>query len=241
MSTTATPQRVKLLTGYKGGDGVAHTEVEIGKRITAGDLMRIGDDPESTIEVQFNLLLLSVAITKFGTLPVPPAVPLTVLLSLDSVDREDLSRAHNRFIKASRGGARPERLSESRVRLTSGFQIGGQTYDVVEFGRLLTGYDEIDADGMSQWRQQCFLLGKQITQLAQSAGGATLAGPIDADAFESLPDVDLYELINLSADWKNSFRRRKRAEVQPDGGGGRDVSAAAPAGHDGARSADAQS
>lgn len=231
MSSTDNTQRVQLVHGYKvSGDEAAQREVEFGRRLTAGDLMRIGDDPESAVTVQFNLMLLQVAITKFGTLPVP--VPLSVLLSLDQVDREDLSRAHNRFIKATRGAARAERLTDSRLRLGSGFEIGAQTYDVVEFGRLLTGYDELEGDGLSSWRQQCFLLGKQIVRLSQSEGAATLDGPIEVEDFEKLPDEDLYELIGFSDKWRASFRRGKRTQVQPDGRAGGGVSADAPAGNE---------
>lgn len=232
-------EKVRLIFGYKGSEETPQRDVEIGRRITGADLMRIGDDPESSVSAQFNLMLLSAAVTKFGTLPVP--VPLTVLLSLNSVDREDLHRAHAKFIREARGGKRAERLADARLRLADGFRIGGETFDVVEFGRLLTGYDEIEAEGLSHWRQACFLLGKQITSLSQSAGAATHPGSLAVEAFESLHDEDLYELMNFSADWRDSFRRNKRAELQPDGGGGGDVPADPLSRDDRARGADAQS
>lgn len=220
-------RQVELIFGYKGADGVLHKSVEIGKRVTCADLMRIGDLPESESELQFNLMLLGAAITKFGTLPVP--VPLTVLLSLNSVDRQDLRRAYEAFVEKESEGGNAVRLDVNRLRLAHGFTVGGVRYDVVEFGRLLSGYDELEGEELSQWRKAFFLLGKQITHLSQSDGESTLDGPVNQEHFETLFDRDAYELTEFAKAWRNSFRHPKRVEVQEDAGSPGAVSDATPA------------
>lgn len=215
----------ELTFGYTSpGGSERHADFEIGRRPTGGDLMRIGDEPESARNTQFNLMLLQAAVTKFGAMPLP--VPLTTLLALNSVDREDLNRAYTKFLKESAGGRRAARLTESRLRLAHGFEVDGQTYDVVEFSNLLTGYDELEADEMTGWRQVCFLLGRQVGALSQSEGAAVLPGPLAPEAFERLDAEDVYEMSSFAAQWRDSFRAKKRAEVQSNGRTGGGVPAA---------------
>src|ERR1044072_2484332 len=83
---------VTLAVGYNDGKET-HTNVEVSRRLLGADLFAIDDNPQSAIATNHEFMILARAITKFGTLRVP--VPLTVLLSLDSIDRDDLLQAYN--------------------------------------------------------------------------------------------------------------------------------------------------
>jgi hypothetical protein len=242
MTTTPTPsaKTVTLTLGYKGGPGdQPRRTVVIGRRLTGADLMAIGDQPESRSPTQLNLSLIAAAITEFGDLPIP--VPLTVLLSLKSIDREDLAAAYAKFVEETAGGGTAARLTDTRYRLARGFEIGGVVYDVVEFGDLLTGYDELEAEEFEGWRRACFLIGKQIGSISQSAGAARLEGPVAVESFEPLDAEDIYSLNDFVGKWKDSFRSAARAALQQEAGAGGGDSAAAPARLDGGDGSQPQS
>ncbi|HEV2761887.1 MAG TPA: hypothetical protein VGV38_02740 [Pyrinomonadaceae bacterium] len=223
---TTPTKAVSLVFGYTDAEQAEHKEVTIGRRLTGGDLMRIGDLPESDNQTQFGLLVLQSVITRFGTLRMPVAP--TVLLSLNSVDRKDLNEANNAFVRETGAGRKSEKLSASRVKLSFGLKVGETVYDVVEFGKLLTGYDELAADDFEGWRRACFLLGKQIVKLEQSEGGATLDGQVDAEVFETADASDIFLLQAFAEEWQDSFRHQ-RGQVQADGGAGGGLSDAPPA------------
>src|SRR5688572_28862775 len=84
---------VDLVGGYVDKKDVRHSRVVFGHRITAQDLFNLDEDPQGQNPTQYNDLIIRSSIVEFGTLPMP--VPLTVLLNLDSVDREDLVDGHN--------------------------------------------------------------------------------------------------------------------------------------------------
>lgn len=210
-------KNVKLAFGYEGGDGKIHRNVRIERRATGADLFRIADDGDGEKPTQFNLQLLQGAITKFGSLIMP--VPLSVLLSLKSPDRRRLIAANNEFLKETSAGRKTEKLSVSKVKLAFGFEKNGQTFDVVEFGRLLTGYDELEADDLPGWRQACFLLGKQIVRLSQSTGEGICEGEVTPEMFASLDAGDIFLLSGANAEWLDSFRPDEGGEVQGAAGG----------------------
>src|SRR5437868_5246396 len=124
-------KKVTLVVGYTDAQNVTHREVEIGKRLTGADLFAIDADRQSALQTNHEFLILSRATTKFGTLRMP--VPLTVLLALDSVDRDDLLEAYNEMEAEGGGGRAAEIVSDEKVRLADGIDIGGVVYDVVEF------------------------------------------------------------------------------------------------------------
>src|SRR6201999_3753418 len=94
---------------------VKHNRVTFGKRVNGKTFFAIDDDPQSSIPTQYNYLLLRAAITEFGALKMP--VPLSVLLNLDSIDRDDLNEAFNRFSVESLGENQAEYLAENKVKL----------------------------------------------------------------------------------------------------------------------------
>lgn len=216
-------QQLELRKGYTGADKRTHRDVVVGRLVTGEDLMKISDQPESAKQTQFDLMILQTAITSFGELKMP--VPLTVLLSLNSADRRDLAAAYARLIKAASKGRTAEKLSkksqEGRYKLAFGFRKDDTVYDVVEFGKLLSGYEELEADEFSGVRRTCYVIGQQIVKLSQFDGPATLDGPVPLEMFGTLVDQDLFALQEYSDDWVDSFRGKggaPAADVDRRGG-----------------------
>jgi hypothetical protein len=221
MATNEQEVKIRLIFGYTGHDGNVHRDVIIGRRVTGADLFKISDQAESEKATQQQLMLIQSAITGFGSIMMP--VPLNVLLSLKSVDRRRLAKANNDHLRLTGENRQTEKLSDSRCRLAFGFNLGGQVYDVVEFGNLLDGYAEMEADDLPGWRQACFLLGKQITRLSQSSGPATKEGPLSVEAFETLDATDIFALQGFNGEWLDSFRLPEGDEIPKDAGSGGDL------------------
>ncbi|MGB8508137.1 MAG: hypothetical protein WCD76_07020, partial [Pyrinomonadaceae bacterium] len=95
-----------LIGGYKDASGTLHREVEITKRLLGCDLFDIEANELSVLQTNRESLILSHAITKFGTLKMP--TPLTALLALDSIDRDDLLDAYNDLESEGSGGRKPK-------------------------------------------------------------------------------------------------------------------------------------
>jgi hypothetical protein len=212
------PLTFDLLIGHTDSNQVRHNQVTFGKRVNGKTFFAIDDDPQSSIPTQYTDLLLRAAITRFGTLKMP--VALSVLLNLDSIDRDDLSEAFNRFSVESLGEKQVEYLSDSKVKLAIGYERNGLVYDVVEFGHRLTGMDEVAADRekLSGIRRVCFLAGRQVVRLSQSEGESALDGEISLNIFEGLDAVDIEAIRVGSEVWRNSFRRPGRGTVEVGAG-----------------------
>lgn len=205
------PYTIELDLGWKDAKGVTHKKVTFGKQLTGKQLFLIDDDPQSELATQYGALLLRAKITEFGTLTMP--VTLKALLELDSIDRDDLNEASNKFSEAMMGDRKPEMLPDNKIRLAVGYERNGATYDVVEFGIRLTGMSEVEADklGLKGTRRVCFLAGKQISKLSQSDGESVLEGPLEAqflfEVFEALDVSDIMVIRAGSEIYRQSFRR----------------------------------
>jgi phage FluMu protein gp41 len=214
---------IELAVGYqaRGGkgepEGERHTRVTFGKRLTGADLMNAHDDPQSNVPTQYKLLLLRAGITKFGSLPTP--VTLLALLSLDSVDIEDLAAANNEFLSKTQEGHAAEFVSDSEVKLPFGFSSQGLTYNRVLFGRRITGLDMVAAEkkGYGELRRECYLIGREIAQLSTEDHVHTLDGPVEVQVFEALDGHDITVLRTASAIWRDSFRNGRGGLQKPDG------------------------
>ena len=110
---------IDLIGGYTDAKRVTHRRVTFGHRITGKDIFNLDSDPASQNPTQYQDLIVRAAITEFGTLTMP--VPLQVLLNLDSIDREDLTEAHNKFQTLSLGERKAELLPEYQCKLAFGF------------------------------------------------------------------------------------------------------------------------
>jgi hypothetical protein len=195
------------------------TRVVFGHRATAKEVFDLDAKPEGQIPTQYQDLMLRAAITEFGALPMP--VPLSVLLKLDSIDRDDLNEAHNEFQRRSLGDRTAEILPDHKARMAFGFKIGDSIYDVAQFGGRLTGMDDVLADKKDLTagvKRLCFLVGRQISKLSQSDGPLELDGPTDLELFESLDAADIWTLRGAAELWRQSFRLGRKA-VSENGDG----------------------
>ncbi|MCP9494290.1 MAG: hypothetical protein MSG64_07530 [Pyrinomonadaceae bacterium MAG19_C2-C3] len=197
---------IELGFGYKAKDDATVKRVVFGKRPTAGDQMRITDSP-AIVGTQTELMLHRAAITEFGTLKMP--VPMSVLISLNENDHEDISKGFDKFLVDTFGEREHERIDDATVRLPFGFESDGSVYDVVRFGYLLKGYDKIaiDRTRATGYRRLCMELSKQIVEISQSTGTLKIEGGVPLEMFENLDAFDLAVLSGAVDDWRDSFRR----------------------------------
>jgi hypothetical protein len=198
---------IELLGGYVDEKGNAHKSVTFGKRLTGKELFAIDEDPMGQLQTQYSDLLIRASITRFGLLSMP--VPLSVLLALDFIDREDLSDGYNKFMAAGLEGRVAEFRADDEVRLSFGYESSGLVFDVVKFGTRLTGMDSVEADRrkLIGVRRECFMVGKQIVKLSQSDGTSVLDGALELQQFDRLDAHDIATLRTASELWRQSFRR----------------------------------
>lgn len=197
---------IALVGGYVDSKGAKHTRVTFGHRITAKDLFKLDGSQEAENPTQYNDLIVRAHITEFGTLKMP--VPLSVMLDLDSVDREDLLDGCNVYQGLSAGERSGKFLADNKVELGWGFIVNDVTYTIVQFGQRFTGRDEVEADkaDLAGVSRACFLIGRQITSIATEDGTAKLDGPIELERFESLDGADVATLRGAAELWRQTFR-----------------------------------
>lgn len=194
--TKKTPHSVELKFGYEDKDTpeTKHRRVVFGKRPNAAEFMNAAENSSGS-DTQFSLELAQTAVVEFGEMSMP--VPLTVLLSLNQIDREKLLQAYYSFLADSgtEGGAN---LGGGKVKLGVGIERGNKKIVDVEFGKLLTGYDEIDIERESTgvWNANALRMTKEITSPKD----------LTVQEIESL-DIDDFTLLrNAEEEWLNSFR-----------------------------------
>jgi hypothetical protein len=217
------PVTIELRLGYRGraprdGEPEVHRRVTFGKRLKGQALFNIDGDPQSKLSTQYQDLILRDCITEFGTIKMP--VPLQILLELDSIDRDDITEAHQKYMRESlrdrlakegiEEGDAPCVIDDTHVRLAYGYEHNGVRYDLVEFGNRLTGMSEVAADKkkLTGIRRTCFLAGLQITRLMQTTGASEIEGPIGLDVFATMDLVDVQAIQMGSVAYRESFRSR---------------------------------
>lgn len=224
---------IELLGGYTDKEGNTYTKVTFGRRLTAGDLMLIEDDPQSQIQTQHEELVRRRMITEFGTMKVPL---LSMLLSLDRVDRQDLDRAQDEFARKTRIDRNAEFLPGGKVKLYFGFKIADEIYDIAEFGNRLSGNDDVEADRLNLRgvRRTCFELGRQISRLESSEHSLVLEGRLDIKHFETL-DVEDLGMLRLGGELATQSFRFRRETISAERTSGDGVSTGEGIGVEGKR------
>lgn len=208
MSKNNNEVSLTLLGGYTDRDGNLHREVVFGKRLTAGDMMNLDYDPQAQNPVHYVELTRRLMITKFGTLSMPPALP--VMLALDTIDRDDLQAAQQKFLQGSDNRTGEYRTDDNEVKLPFGFVVEGVEYNVVKFGNRLSVKDEAEAaefpDGL---KPTLFLIGKQISKISTEDGMLSIDGQVDLERFESLDAVSIGFLRVGAELFRQSFRLKR--------------------------------
>src|SRR5205807_705073 len=125
-----------------------------------------------------------------------------------SIDRDDLYSAYDELESEAHGGVSPKPLADHKLILSVGCELDGVNYNLVEFGSRLTVKDYIEADGLglTGTRRACYLAGRQVKQLSQTEGDATLPGPLELAAFEKLLLVDIYGIREAAETFRQTFR-----------------------------------
>lgn len=210
---------IQLAIGYKESNGEIHKSVTFGKRLDGAGLFQIEADPQSSIQTQYNLMLIGRSITSFGALPMP--VPLACLLSLDLLDLSHLTQAYLEFTSQGLEGRESKIISDTEVMLAFGYSNNGLTYNRVRFGNRVTGYDAVSADtqNLKGELRECYLIGKEISELSTEDGAHKLTGPIEAQLFEKLDNADIVTLQKAAVRWRGSFLKSRRS-TQEDGAPG---------------------
>jgi hypothetical protein len=205
-ATAAAPQQFifHLPFGYPDKDQpeTVHKKVTIARRPQAKDFFFETDGNE----VEYDALLQAASITEFGGLRMP--APLTVLLSLNRIDREVIKGKMLEFMAATLAGREREILGPGKVKLAFSIPVAGADYDIVEFGKLLTGYDEIEIakQNVAGWARRVATFGREITKVRNSQTGAESDGPIPLESMQQLDWFDLLTLTEAEGQWLDSFR-----------------------------------
>ncbi len=200
---------IELKFGYQDKENpeLAHRRVEFSRRPTGADFMRAieatdGANPEYLFE------LMATAITKFGELPMP--VPMTTLLSLNWIDQEDLQSTFFEFLGYTGAKDDAKILENGKVQLAFGVEREGVKYDTVEFGNILTGYDQIQIrkDAGTQIERDILTMGREIAAVSAADGSRKLDGGLTLDELKALDWEDFVMLKMGVEDWRDSFRKR---------------------------------
>jgi hypothetical protein len=229
--TTNAEHTIELTEGYEG-----HTAVTFGRRVLARDLFTLDTDPQAELNTQYQLLILRRAITKFGDIPnvdpVKSPVLLKYLLSMKVMDIRDLINGYNEFEKLSEEeNERQKPLSIERLQFAHPFKVREAEFDIVVFGRQLTGFDEVEADRLRLKGESraAWTNAQQVVRVENSESGESVTFDFDDEegerlTLESLGGLTTADLnfFNMGAElYRQSFRRKRKVVSGERGGGGR--------------------
>jgi hypothetical protein len=218
--------KITLQFGYTDKKGNVHKDVVFGKRLTVQDIVQIEGDPRSKNPTNYLDLIARASIVKFGSLKCPPL--LDVLLDLNSIDREDIFVGMSSYLEQSKPTKEIDYTDDHKVLLNFGFAIGDSCYDIVEFGKLTTGRDEVEADRLKLTgvARECFMIDRQIKSISTTDGSANVELPLGMEMFEALDAEDFNMLRNGARAWRLSFRIGREAVSRVrNGDAGDDASA----------------
>jgi hypothetical protein len=213
--------KITLLDGYTDSKGGVHKEVEFGRRLLMADMFALDDDPQGQNPTQYQDLIRRRMITKFGSMIMP--VPLDVMIGLSSVDRQDLADTADKFIGSGSDGRVSELRDGNQVKLAFGFIVDGTVYDVVQFGAMPTGKDEVEADdqNLKALSRQAFLYGKHIASIS-TENGTRIDGPQGLEIIGTLDSKDWGWMIAGCELFRIAYRAERR-ELQKQRDGNSDV------------------
>lgn len=199
-------RKFNLKFGYQDKETpeVFHREVVISRRPTGADFLKaVEDNPEI---VQYRLNLAASAISKFGSLTMP--VPATALLSLNEIDRDKLSEEFETFLIQTHTGLESKVLDGNCAQLSFGITREGVKYDVVRFGYLLSGYDEINIrrESESEWHFNVLKMAREVIEIATLDGAKSAPGTLGFAEIKEMEANDLLTMREAESQWLDSFR-----------------------------------
>lgn len=207
---------IELPFGYQDQETpeLIHRAVTFGRRSTGGDVISASDAANGS-DLQYTLEMIGRAITKFGGMKLP--VPMTVLLSLDEIDRRELRGAYFEFLSLTAENVnqaseeiKSEKAAVGTARLQFGFERDGVIFTTVEFGKRLTGYDEIkiESEAKSESEENVLKRAFRVSKISTADGAKSIEGAMTLDEMKSLDVADFILLQEAGEEWLNSFRKR---------------------------------
>lgn len=199
---------IELKYGYQDKENteLAHKQVEFARRPTGADFMRAMEETDGA-NPEFLFVLMSTAISKFGEITMP--VPMTVLLSLNWIDQEGLQETFYEFLGDTSGKQEAKTLEMGKVQLAFGIERDGANFDVVEFGNILNGYDQIQIrkDSATDFERSILTIGREVSRLSSSDGKRSVDGSLTLDELKKLDWEDFVSLQKAVEEWRDSFRK----------------------------------
>lgn len=199
-----------LKFGYqdKEDSEVFHRAVEVSRRPTGADLFKAVEDgtDDRSAETRISLALIKSAISKFGEITMP--VPLTVLFELNEIDERKLNDEYLLFLAGTQPATEQKILEDHRAQLAFGIERGGVQYQIVEFGKLLNGYDRMEIQDAAQndWIFRARKLAREVVKISTLDGKKSVDGELTFAELEAMDSTDLLVLREAESQWLDSFR-----------------------------------
>lgn len=203
-------RKFNLKFGYQDKENpeLIHREVIIGKRPTGADFLKAveGGNDDKAANTRINLALIVAAITKFGDLAMP--TPMTTLLSLNEIDEERLNEEYLLFLVETQPETEQKILEGNRARLAFGVTRGAVKYQIIEFGKLLDGYNrlKIQNEAQSDWHFAALKIGREVVRLSTLDGAQSAPGELTFAEIEAMDLTDFLVIRGCEAQWLDSFR-----------------------------------
>ncbi len=204
------------LPGKEGDDPIRR--VVFGKRPTAGDQIKIEDDPQSAFDIQKSLMYARASMVQVGDKQRQPY--LTELLNLKRADRETIIEGYIEFLNMSIGHRTQEKVDDDTLKLAFGLIEDGETFDLVTLcdnSSELSGYEELEIERSAKgdFEQTCALMGRDVARLSQSDGGGSIEGPLSIEQVGRFDFFDLNFMRTAAGERRLLFRRRREG-IQAD-------------------------
>lgn len=203
-------QKFNLKFGYQDKENpeIFHREVVIARRPTGADFFKAVEDgtDDRAANTRINLALIASAISKFGSMTMP--VPITALFELNEIDEDKLNDEYLLFLVATQPETEQKILEGSCAQLAFGVERDGVKYHVIEFGRLLNGYDRMEIQSVAQndWIFEAKKIAREVVKISTLDGKKSVDGELTFEEIEAMDATDYLVLRECEAQWLNSFR-----------------------------------
>lgn len=203
-------RRFNLKYGYpdKENPEIIHRAVEINRRPTGADFFKAveGGTDDKAANVRINLSLIASSISKFGGIRMP--MPESVLLSLNEIDENRLNEEYLLFLVGTQPDTEQKVLKDKRVQLAFGIERDGVKYHIIEFGKLLNGYDRIKIldETNSEWQFQALKIAREVVKISTLDESQSVPGELTLAEIETMDVSDFLVIREAEGAWLNSFR-----------------------------------
>ena len=182
----------ELKFGYpdKNEENVIHKKVTFSRRPTAREYLEASASGEDS-NTRYRMAMVAAAMSAFGSLkPVPPSA----LFELNRIDRELL---FSEFMSFAAGAEhKPEQRKTGEVKLAFGIERSGVRYDIVKFGQLLTGHDEVKIEESAETtaEETALKLAMEVVEITTCDGAKHSAGALTREEVEAMDFADFIAL-----------------------------------------------